>query len=237
MNFAQWSAVFPAPADDADVERILRFATGLVKLGEAEDVYRLEDVGVSDGHLTFVRIWKMCWEESGILPLFDPRTNEILSLMSRVSGRFSYYDEDGEIREALIGNVGGFLRARTTLEPFSCRGDYLGDVPPVFIQAYSVHRKEFSTRREPVEISISLHTDVWFPMTLALRDFDQDFESTEPEWHDNQALADRHTPRLNRFIASAHRLADECGGVWRVDPGDDLRTTYGFMVEENGLWY
>lgn len=102
----------------------------------------------------------------------------------------------------------------------------------------------------PIDISISIDTDLWFPRVLGLHDSGErgdraggrpgtDEGSEEgaggPQltWHDNLELAIRHTPRLNRFLDGVRDAATALGGAWSYEAtGHHL---YAPMVDDRGI--
>ena len=81
-------------------------------------------------------------------------------------------------------------------------------------------------------VSIRLYSDIWFPWIVGLIDETHDLAKR----FDNRALAQRHTPRLNRFLCAAREatLAAECPWSLNRDP-DALRSDCHFMVNDEGI--
>jgi len=69
-------------------------------------------------------------------------------------------------------------------------------------------------RSEPVYISISIETDIWFPWVVGWFDEEND---NGMQFRDNTVLAARHTPRLNRFLVDVRAAAKSLDGIWSHD--------------------
>ncbi len=84
-------------------------------------------------------------------------------------------------------------------------------------------------------LTINLYTDIWFPRVKGF------IENIRPlsqyvadRMFDNQELALRHTPRLNRFLRSVKKLIEERGGHMDVDCSN-FQEFYGSMCREDGI--
>lgn len=69
------------------------------------------------------------------------------------------------------------------------------------------------------DLTIMTTTDLWWPR----------FFAEGAPWNpivDNRALAHRHTPRLNRFLATVRAEALRIGGTWETDPNPPLPWLY-----------
>jgi hypothetical protein len=84
--------------------------------------------------------------------------------------------------------------------------------------------------RGPVEVSIAIDTDLWFPRVVAIHD---DAGDGEMRWYDNAALAVRHTPRLNRFLGGVRDLALALGAAWSYEATSNRN--YTAMVNDRGI--
>lgn len=95
------------------------------------------------------------------------------------------------------------------------------------VPALSISGPQFYDRSKPIYFTISLETDIWFPRVVGFNDDRDDIV-----WYDNSALAGRHTPRLNRFLAAVRDAAVALGGAWSVEV-DNQR--YADQVEATGI--
>jgi hypothetical protein len=84
-------------------------------------------------------------------------------------------------------------------------------------------------------LTINLYTDIWFPR---VKGFIENIRPLSPHiagrMFDNQELALRHTPRLNRFLQSVKKLIEERGGHMDVDCSN-FQEFYGSMCSEDGI--
>lgn len=96
--------------------------------------------------------------------------------------------------------------------------------------ALSIHGPLFLDRDRPVDISISIDTDIWFPRVVGIHD---DSGDGPMQWYDNAALAARHTPRLNRFLKGVRELAATFGATWSHEATSNKN--YTDMVADSGI--
>jgi hypothetical protein len=84
-------------------------------------------------------------------------------------------------------------------------------------------------------LTINLYTDIWFPK---VKGFIENIRPLSPHipgrMFDNQELALRHTPRLNRFLRSVKKLIEGRGGHMDVDCSN-FQEFYGSMCSEGGI--
>lgn len=104
----------------------------------------------------------------------------------------------------------------------------LGRVPRV--PAVSIDGPVTHDRAGPVYVTISTATDLWFPRVVGIHEAPADGGF---RWLDNSALADRHTPRLNAFLAGVRDAAAALGGGWSCDAGVNWR--YADWFDESGI--
>jgi hypothetical protein len=98
--------------------------------------------------------------------------------------------------------------------------------------ALAVDGPLFLDRKGPVEVSLSIHTDLWFSRVVGIHD-DSDDDDGPLQWFDNSALAARHTPRLNRFLAEVREAAAALGGAWSHDASSNRY--YTDTVDDSGI--
>lgn len=82
----------------------------------------------------------------------------------------------------------------------------------------------------PVEVSISIHSDIWFPRVVGIHDESDD---DAPPWYDNAAVAALHTPRLNQFLSGVRLLAEALDATWSCEA--TRNRSYTAMVDERGI--
>ncbi|HEY4242133.1 MAG TPA: hypothetical protein VGM88_20080 [Kofleriaceae bacterium] len=58
-------------------------------------------------------------------------------------------------------------------------------------------------RDQTVSVTIAIHTDIWMPFVFA-----------QGRYHDNRALAQRHTPRLNEYLRRVAASFEHRGGAF-----------------------
>jgi hypothetical protein len=80
----------------------------------------------------------------------------------------------------------------------------------------------------PIYISVTPYTDLWFPYVVNV------FDDSDEPFHlwDNRALANRHTPRLNNFIAETRERVLALGGTWEHEVSNP---NYGPMTNDHGI--
>ena len=96
--------------------------------------------------------------------------------------------------------------------------------------ALSISGPLFLDRDGPVEVAISIDTDIWFPRVIDIHGISGDIVN---EWYDNTALATRHTPRLNRFLSTVRERAAALGARWSYEATHNKN--YAGMVSESGI--
>jgi hypothetical protein len=164
--------------------------------------------------------------------------------------RVSYYDLDGQITERYVHKLGDFLqqyhkgreerlwKLYAPSHEFSIRFEdfflvrNLDDL--VSQKSYYANNKAY--------LEIILTSNIWFPQVPGF------FERKHPEsvrpWiygryvhyekkFDNQELANKHTPRLNRFIAAIADKVREMGGEWTINP--EIKDSYREMMTLTGI--
>lgn len=85
---------------------------------------------------------------------------------------------------------------------------------------------------DPIQISINLHSDFWFPWCMGWT-YDNPATSKD-EMYDNRQLAWRHTPRLNQCLIEIRQLVFDINGTWEVRT-EDVHEQYQHMVTETGI--
>jgi hypothetical protein len=139
----------------------------------------------------------------------------------RASARVSTFTARGEVDDLVTDDLGAVLR--------ELRPDLVGTVIPR-VSPLMVNGPLSRDRSEPVYISISIETDIWFPWVVGF--FYEDGEDGV-QLRDNIVLAARHTPRLNRFLVGVRAAAKSLDGVWSHDATFNVH--YASMVDDDGI--
>jgi hypothetical protein len=229
---ASWFVTLPS-IGSGGVEKLLRFASGLLEAGEQENVYCIVQAGASEPYseihkYSYVEHLVEVMERTNILPLFSgegrliPTGNGQLQALSKVC----YYDLSGSLVEAEIKDLGLLLKQLRPEKAEDSMG-YMSHVAPITISGLTKIDVQ-NTRNNPVYISIKLETDIWFPWVVGF------LEDCEPplnlqDMFDNRELALQHTPRLNRFLSSVYDLVQELNGEWELGESDEECSFYERM--------
>ena len=229
---ACWFVTLPS-VGSGGVEKLLRFASGLLEAGEQENVYRVVQTDASkpftETHkYSYVEHLVEVMERTNILPLFSgeggliPIGNGQLQALSKVC----YYDLSGSLIEAEITDLGLLLK-QLRPEKVEHSIGYMSHIAPITVSGLTKIDVQ-NTRNNPVYISIKLETDIWFPWVVGF------LEDCEPplslnDMFDNRELALQHTPRLNRFLSSVFNLVQELDGEWELSESDEECSFYERM--------
>jgi hypothetical protein len=154
--------------------------------------------------------------------------------------RLSYYDLDGELIDKEVDDVGELLQ-RLRPMPFESseeeqysynysKKSYMAEGSAIFF--YGNLRSKDWLPDSSTYLFINLYTDIWFPKVGGYLEDDSPYESRV--FRDNRELALRHTPRLNRFLASVRDLTLEFDGIWKVDH-PTYEEQYNEQFDENGI--
>jgi hypothetical protein len=141
--------------------------------------------------------------ETSILPFFAV-TSYAGSIRSSV---ICYYDEDGQITETEVHDVGALLQEIHRLE----EGEYWTRSRPPLDIIGSMPVDLRSTR--PLSVCISLWSDIWLPQVVGC--MEDEPANSVAELYDNRELAACHTPRLNSFLARAKAITLDFDGEWK----------------------
>jgi len=163
----------------------------------------------------------------------------------RVASKLAYVDERG-ITDGLVDDVGALLRR--------LRGPEIGEQTyasricgPLWIGGHAINfdpawTGPMSAAHLPsTSVKIAFECDIWLPWVPGR------FDPADREtFYDNRPLAERHTPRLNEFLAAVRAASASRGGGWEVgrlserpwlprmlvDDGIDLTAAPPLMKEE-----
>jgi hypothetical protein len=95
--------------------------------------------------------------------------------------------------------------------------------------------------RDQCGLTILLYSDIWFPLlkgnmerkVTISTNFEADRIGEYTGGFDNRELANRHTPRLNRFISAISKKVIEMGGEWSI--GADVSSEYRDQMAATGI--
>ena len=219
------------------VAHIADYTDKLLEISEREQVYHLKQTidGYRSGHTLsygkFLRKLAMSINNGrfnffeGWAKLHDLTIPDLVAL-----SLVSYYDEEDNIIENKVNNLGKLLHTLRIRESED-RIKYGHGREPLSIQGepIEIRNKEMV---EDIRISFILYTDIWLPWVIgSFDDLKLDKETGHRILYDNRELANRHTPRLNRFLAEARELTLSMGGTWELEQVN----TPNPMVTETGI--
>jgi hypothetical protein len=235
-------------AERQEVYRVKRAPWGRGNLGLKQDLeYRAYPSGPSYGKYV-----EQILTETDKLIFFD-QLSAMPGLLPEyriiAPARLSYYDLDGELVDKEVEDVGELLRQVRPLE-YDLPDDWQEMTEEqLFYAKKSINSHKLqgsaiffggqfvskdSSSNHCTYLRIYLHTDIWFPEVGGFLE-DQDGLYEHRIFYDNRELALRHTPRLNRFLASVRDLTLEFGGTWSVDRDPESEDRYDLMHDENGI--
>jgi hypothetical protein len=225
----RWGAYLPPPR--GTIDKLVQFGVRIADAGKRHAVYRVvrlpgrfpydADQQPFESHLREVA------QQYGRVPLFPGEANPHPTGLW-TPARIAFYRGDVIVEEE-VGNVGALLRDLRP-EQIETRVAVMRSASPVAVIGSHVRIDE--TREVLVEVR--LETDIWFPWVLGMVD-DYPQEGQKPERYDNRALAERHTPRLNAFLAELRQLAADLGGRWEPLEVDGLSVKYAPMWDATGI--
>jgi hypothetical protein len=131
-----------------------------------------------------------------------------------VRATMAWYDADDRIVEGPIADLGAQLATNFSEDADVPKGFMQKGYPPVKSLAgahrYGGDPPALLRKLTRETIGFELHSDIWFPFVWG----DAHPKSDGKRWFDNRALAERHTPRLNRFLAEVKAAVIDIGGQW-----------------------
>lgn len=242
QEFAEWVATLPPVTTPADAERMLALAAAILAVGEQEAVYTVEETPTPPGFQrtpaqSYAAFLAEEYATHGYATMFDLGDSAVPTSDGRLwtPGRLAYFDAGGTRVEARVGDVGAILRE---LRPEKIADNYrhMSAVAPITIRSSRLARlKGSGAAPRPFYLRISLLTDIWFPHVLGLLEDNRPLRWEAPAYYDNRSLAEVHTPRLNRFLASVRRLVEAARGTWTIEEPFELAARYAPMVGETGI--
>jgi hypothetical protein len=211
---AGWIADLGPPDDP---ERLLTWLEAVLAAGEAHAVHR-----VRAGAPPAERIRRR-WQEEGVLDVghFAAPEGVADGATLPAAARLAWADRSGVVVEGEVDDAGVLLR--------SLRPDGVArfprsmlDCPPLELRGTLVDVRHPERSRWPYQqgrviVGVVTRTDIWSPWVPGLLASD-----LAGGWQDNRPLAERHTPRLNAFLAAARAATDAAGGTWWADDDTPL---------------
>lgn len=152
----------------------------------------------------------------------------------RPFARIEYFDQQEQLREGDIDDLGLLLRKLRSAD-FETAGALMSSCSPLYIWGPLIDfrvpkNSDWNYLSENIKVEFSICSDIWFPW---VRGFLEDIYDPN-RMYDNRMLAERHTPRLNRFL----RLVEEAtllhGGKWELDQEQSPRELR-FMLGNQGI--
>jgi hypothetical protein len=253
-NLPVWDADFP-PGIIATQQDFWQFLKTILEVGKQEEIFQIF-AEEAEFHRFIHDV------DSGILPVpsleelfsgvdYVERAEELMAnnlpeYIHNIQGmtKISYYEKDGQIIDKHVGkqDLGKFLYnyhlgtlgrsqyeyGKTFLHPYyGCFEFYESYYPP-----------------EESYVRVVLNSDIWFPVIEgyserkvglgAIRvELAADKEARYQGVFDNRELANRHTPRLNRFLSAIAAKVIEMGGEWSI--GEDVDPKYREQMTLTGI--
>ncbi|NPD28919.1 hypothetical protein [Corallococcus exiguus] len=233
---AAWAGRLPPGAGP---ERLLGMARAILEAGAREQVWRvLETPGAhafrAAPGFTYADHLERLWREQGLLLLLPGSHGAAPTEAGvwRAAARLAWLDEDDTVHEGDVEDVGLLLR-RLRPDHAEDAERYMARVPPVSLWA-PLPRSGVAAGG-PLTVHLELETDIWFPRVVGMME-DEYADDLPPEadgLYDNRALAERHTPRLNRFIDAVREQVLAEGGAWST--AETTMPRYAPMYDEQGI--
>lgn len=246
-----WVGELPSPAE-LGMDRVFEFTRRALDAAAREQVMHVIETPTPWAFKrTENRTWfdyvRELFERKGDVVLF-PGGGPTRQIGGRLSlpARLAYY-KGGRVIEEDVEDPGLLLKALHSPDPRT-EGD-IGRYSTTPIWLHGDSRPDENNgpgrpSRDPLHVTLSLFTDIWFPRVIGLNVGDYlgritDVTPAHPArgrdgLMDNSALAERHTPRLNRFIETLRQSVLELGGTWAFDP-EETDSRYLPMLHEGGI--
>jgi hypothetical protein len=222
-------------------ERLLTWLRTIIASGEEQEVYTVLEapsIGYERKlHHDLAAFLERHANESGELDLFDfakLNRNRVGDKRYRAAARLAHYDQSGQILEEPVDDVGKTL---VDADPTLDRTMALS-IPPIVIWGPTVNfrsptRSRWNMQSDQVEVDFRLQTDIWLPWVDAIPQKTRE-HSFDTDYWDNRPLAQRHSPRLNKFLEVVREATEGIGGRWRLDRVT-TRPDLGHQVDEKGI--
>jgi hypothetical protein len=240
--FSQWYAQFPK-GEMLDPWQQWTFLKGILEAGEQEGIYQVREFRaptrfVASPSLSYIQYLEQVLKEQGELLFFQQINNAFPCPteegIDQTPTRLCYYEADGTLTEQEVNNLGELLeRLRPDLE---WDRYYMTQMTPVDLYGQRAYRFD-DGHIWPLDLGISLRTDIWFPKVLGYLE-EREYFYAPLQWRDNRELAYCHTPRLNRFLAKAKALTLDLGGEWGLADKEQKEVEYrqyAEMLTDDGI--
>jgi len=209
-----WVAVLPPPRGDA--EAAIRFGARLVNAGKRHAVWDPEAFATAADFER--RAWRAARERERIALLFRGTDGT-----AATPARLAFYRDD-RIVEEMVTDVGALLRALRPGRPAST----IRSTPPLVVTGASIAIEHDAE----VRVEVRLDTDIWFPRVIGFAEPPGDGDDAA---YDNRGLAERHTPRLNAFLAELAAEATAIGGRWETLEVSGVAASYAGEWDAAGI--
>lgn len=238
-SYAGWEVSFPYPKDDIEMNRLLRLFKEISIIGEETEIYHIEKVDPESSIVTpctYSDELEKIFLESGELHSFGVDHGIKYKLKYLCSSKLRYYDSQGNTQEEFVKDMRSLLLDNHLVSLSDSNVHLIYSTPPILISIYAVDLKYNSKHQlDTFEISINLHTDIWFPWVKGF--LEDDISSINTSIHpilgvayDNREIANYHTPRLNKFLQKISGLIVHYGGTWEKG-GDTQAYEEMFTIE------
>jgi hypothetical protein len=231
----EWVADLSVAAGDP--HRLLTWLRRVLEAGEQHEVYSVREAPLAGLHSgSLFALLQQRFEHERVLDVGHFASSGVRRIDGRtlrVAARMAYADKRGDVVEDEVENLGELLRSLRPADVDSSAG-LMVDCPPLDVAGplLDLTHPERSVWRGPagrVLARFSLRTDIWFPAVIG---FLADTTDVTPA-HDNRPLAERHTPRLNAFLAEVRAATLALGGRWELD--EEIRFTRQDMIGTAGV--
>jgi hypothetical protein len=230
-----WTARLPLAA--ASGERTLGWMERVVERGEREEVYRvLETPWIGRGEVEAGSLGKVVrerFERDGVLDLFgfDSQAPGPTG-RTRTTARLAYRDGDRLVEGAVSRLEEVVARTR----PEAAEVGPIEPARPMSVSGFPIDYRDpdaplFVDKIPFVRVRFLFHTDIWLPWVWGHY---VPRGQLAAELYDNGAVAERHTPRLNAFLATAREETLAIGGTWQLED-DDMLMHLRAQVDERGI--
>jgi hypothetical protein len=222
------------------------FVKTILEVGQQEEIFR-----IFEEEAEFRRFIRDV--DSGIIPMpslealveeefaTDDNLPEYIRNIKGMT-KVSYYEKDGQLADKYLqeqdfsrflynyhlGNLGDYQRdyRKKSLHPYSGCLEFFDRLAPIYAPGERY-------------LQIALTSDIWFPIVDGSMErkvginMDFDEETRYEGGFDNRELANRHTPRLNRFLSAIAAKVIEMGGEWSI--GEDVGSEYRKKMTLTGI--
>jgi hypothetical protein len=239
IDLPKWTAHFPA-GKFATHQDFWPLVKTILEVGQQEEIFRIfteeaefrqfiRDVDSSILPMPFLEVLHS--GISGTKVEEQLVADNLPEYIRNIQGmtKVSYYEKDGQLVDKYVGErgLGKFLYNYHLGD----LGKYQCEYGKRFLHAYYGCLRFYDClvpeyEPEGCYINIKLTSDIWFPIVDGSVErkvgIDTSFDTDEIAYYtggfDNRELANRHTPRLNRFLSAIAEKVIEMGGEWSFGP-------------------